>query len=112
MKLQILVPQYKETDEVVKPLLDSIAIQQSVPMEEIGVIIENIDPPIKDYEVVETEEGVIDGNLYGSSFTIGKGERFAQMRLVEVPLVHWLEVDSLGTFESDHGKGFGSTGAT
>lgn len=80
--------------------------------EEIGVIIENIDPPIKDYEVVETEEGVIDGNLYGSSFTIGKGERFAQMRLVEVPLVHWLEVDSLGTFESDHGKGFGSTGAT
>lgn len=80
--------------------------------EEIGVIIENIDPPIKDYQVVETEEGVIDGNLYGSSFTIGKGERFAQMRLVEVPLVHWLEVDSLGTFESDHGKGFGSTGAT
>jgi len=41
MKLQILVPQYKETDYVVKPLLDSIAIQQSVPMEEIGVIICN-----------------------------------------------------------------------
>ena len=39
MKLQILVPQYKETDEVVKPLLDSIAIQQNVPMDEIGVII-------------------------------------------------------------------------
>lgn len=41
MKLQILVPQYKETDEVVKPLLDSIAIQQNVPMDEIGVIICN-----------------------------------------------------------------------
>ena len=41
MKLQILVPQYKETDEVVKPLLDSIAIQQSVDMEQIGVIICN-----------------------------------------------------------------------
>ena len=41
MKLQILVPQYKETDEVVKPLLDSIAIQQNVSMDEIGVIICN-----------------------------------------------------------------------
>ena len=42
MKLQILVPQYQETEEVIKPLLDSIAIQQSVDLEnEIGVIIVN-----------------------------------------------------------------------
>ena len=41
MRLQILVPQYKETDEIIKPLLDSIAIQQSVDMNEIGVIICN-----------------------------------------------------------------------
>lgn len=41
MKLQILVPQYKETDDIVKPLLDSIAIQQNVPMNEIGVVICN-----------------------------------------------------------------------
>jgi len=41
MKLQILVPQYNEPDEVIKPLLDSIAIQQNVPMNEIGVIICN-----------------------------------------------------------------------
>lgn len=41
MKLQILVPQYRETDEVIKPLLDSIAIQQSVNMNDIGVIICN-----------------------------------------------------------------------
>lgn len=41
MKLQILVPQYKETDEVVKPLLDSIAIQQSIDFDDIGVIICN-----------------------------------------------------------------------
>lgn len=42
MKLQILVPQYKETDEVLKPLLDSIAIQQSVDLKnEVGVIIVN-----------------------------------------------------------------------
>ena len=42
MKLQILVPQYHETDEVIKPLLDSIAIQQNVDLKnDVGVIICN-----------------------------------------------------------------------
>lgn len=41
MKLQILIPQYKETDEVIKPLLDSIAVQQNIPFEEIGAVICN-----------------------------------------------------------------------
>ena len=41
MKLQILVPQYKETDDILKPLLDSIAIQQSIDFKELGVIICN-----------------------------------------------------------------------
>lgn len=39
MKLQILVPHYNETVEEIRPLLDSIAIQQSVDFKEIGVII-------------------------------------------------------------------------
>lgn len=79
--------------------------------EEIGVIIENIDPPVKDVQLELGDNGeIIDGTLHGSSFTIGKGERFAQMRLVEIPLVNWLPVSSLGSFENDHGKGFGSTG--
>ena len=41
MKLQILIPQYKETDEIIRPLLDSIAIQQNVDFREVGVIIVN-----------------------------------------------------------------------
>ena len=41
MKLQILVPQYNEPDFIVKRLLDSIAIQQSVNLNDIGVIICN-----------------------------------------------------------------------
>lgn len=42
MKLQILIPQYNETDEVVKPLLDSIELQQNVNLKnEVGVIIVN-----------------------------------------------------------------------
>ena len=80
--------------------------------EEIGVIVENIDPPIKEIgtEIIDGEP--IDGNLYGSIFSVGAGERFAQMRLVEVPLVNWFEVTSFGNLTSDHGKGFGSTGST
>ena len=79
--------------------------------EEIGVIIENIDSPVKDVQLELGDNGeIIDGTLHGSSFTIGKGERFAQMRLVEIPLVNWLPVSSLGSFKNDHGKGFGGTG--
>ena len=41
MKLQILIPQYKETEDIIKPLLDSIEIQQNVDKNDIGVIIVN-----------------------------------------------------------------------
>jgi glycosyltransferase involved in cell wall biosynthesis len=40
-KLQILVPQYNETDDIIKPLLDSIEAQQNVDFDDIGVIIVN-----------------------------------------------------------------------
>ena len=40
-KLDILVPQYNEPDAVIKPLLDSIAIQQNVDFSDVGVIICN-----------------------------------------------------------------------
>lgn len=39
MKLQILVPHYNETLEIIEPLLDSLAIQQSIDFNELGVII-------------------------------------------------------------------------
>lgn len=42
MKLQILIPQYKETDEIIKNLLDSIEIQQNIDLKnDVGVIICN-----------------------------------------------------------------------
>lgn len=78
--------------------------------EEVGVIIENIDPPIKSIGTLVTDEGPQNASLHGSTLTIGKGERFAQMRLVEVPRIRWREVKSLGTFDDDHGVGFGSSG--
>ena len=39
MKLQVLIPHYKEDASVIKPLLDSIALQQSVDFKDIGVVI-------------------------------------------------------------------------
>ena len=42
MKFQILIPQYQETEEVIKPLLDSIEVQQNVDLKkDVGVIICN-----------------------------------------------------------------------
>ena len=42
MKLQILIPQYKETDIIIKLLLDSIEIQQNIDLKnEVSVIICN-----------------------------------------------------------------------
>ena len=42
MKLQILIPQYNETDDIIKPLLDSIEVQQNVDLKnDVGVIIVN-----------------------------------------------------------------------
>lgn len=78
----------------------------------IGVIIENVDPPIKDltYEFDERGRLVITSILHGSSYTIGKGERFAQMRLVEVPTANFFKVDNIMNFGDDRGGGFGSSG--
>lgn len=47
MKLQILVPQYKETDSVIKPLLDSIMVQKNINYDDIGVIITNDGTDVK-----------------------------------------------------------------
>lgn len=39
-RLQILVPQYKETEDIIKPLLDSLEVQQNVDLKnDVGVII-------------------------------------------------------------------------
>lgn len=47
MKLQFLIPQYKETEEVIRPLLTSISIQQNVDLNEVGAIIVNDGSDIK-----------------------------------------------------------------
>ena len=78
----------------------------------IGVIIENIEPPIKDitYEFDDNGRPVLTSVLHGQSYTISKGERFAQMRLVEVPTANFFQVESVEGIGDDRGGGFGSSG--
>lgn len=85
---------------------------------EIGVIIDNIEPPIKDitYDPVLNEDGTIrelniTSILHGESFFINKGDRIAQLILNEIPTAHFYTVDNIGIFSSDRGEnGFGSSG--
>ena len=78
----------------------------------LGVIIENIEPPIKDitYEFDDKGRPVLTSVLHGQSYTISKGERFAQMRLVEVPTANFYQVESVAGIGDDRGGGFGSSG--
>ena len=76
--------------------------------DEIGVIIDNIEPFIKSADI--DEEGRLTNVLYGSSYTIGKGEKFAQLVLAEVPKASFYEVDDVSQIGEERGGGFGSTG--
>lgn len=78
--------------------------------EEIGIIVENTDQKVRDADMYDGNNYFELVKEYGASITIGKGERIAQMRLVEVPRIRWKQVNSLGNFKEDHGAGFGSTG--
>lgn len=80
--------------------------------DEIGVIIENIEPKVKDigYYFDETGCPVITSILHGSVFNVGKGERFAQLVLNEVPSAAFYPVDSVAQIGENRGGGFGSTG--
>jgi len=80
--------------------------------DEIGVIIENIEPPFKDidYSFDTNGEVHIHSILHGSAYTIAPGQRFAQMRLVQVPRANFTQVESVGEIGENRGGGFGSSG--
>lgn len=80
--------------------------------DEIKVIIENIEPPIKDitYEFDDNGKPVITSILHGSAYTIGKGEKFCQLVLMEVPKAALYRVEKVSEIGENRGGGFGSTG--
>lgn len=85
--------------------------------DEIKVIIDNIEPPIKDITTVPhfREDGTIDhfdvtSIEYGSDMVIGKGEKFCQLVLMEVPKAALYRIDTVANIGEDRGGGFGSSG--
>ena len=77
--------------------------------DEIGVIIDNIEPFIKSAQI--DENGRLYNVEFGSSYTISKGEKFAQLVLCEVPKAAFYQVESVSAIENDgRAGGFGSTG--
>ena len=82
--------------------------------DEIGVIIENVEPPIRSIAIDFAESpndpipvGAIE---FGKSYTISKGQKFAQLVLSEVPKAVLYEVEKVGEIGEDRNGGFGSTG--
>lgn len=80
--------------------------------DEIVVLIENIEPKVKniigDYDSFGKYR--IDGVEYGKDYIIEKGMRFAQGRFVKVPTAIFKEVDEVGSIGENRGGGFGSSG--
>lgn len=83
---------------------------------EIGIIIENIEPPFKDIDYSFNEDGSIHINsiVHGSAFSIGKGERIAQLVLNEVPKAAFYLIDDIEEYSDEElgyrgADGFGST---
>jgi dUTP pyrophosphatase len=77
--------------------------------EEICVIIDNIEPFIKSADM--DADGKMYNVKFGQSYTIGKGEKFAQLVLNEIPKACFYEVQEVGSIANDgRTGGFGSTG--
>lgn len=79
---------------------------------EIKIIIENVDPPILDITHDFDEDGKlhITSILKGKPYYISKGEKFAQLVLMEVPKCAFVE-STVSEEETDRAAGgFGSTG--
>ena len=78
---------------------------------EIGVIVENVEAPIKNIDCESDSKGhiTISSIEFGSNFYITKGEKFAQLVLNRIPTAQFYQVNNIQEYEGDRGGGFGST---
>ena len=79
--------------------------------DEIGIIIENIEPKIVDinYKFDENGEIIMESILHGKPYIIEKGQRFAQLVLAQIPMANFYKVADVSQFGDDRLGGFGST---
>ncbi len=84
--------------------------------DEIKVIIENVDPPIRsiniqNWSLDEDDPAIHFSDIeFGQSYTIGKGEKFAQLVLAEVPKASFFRIENVKEIGEDRLGGFGSSG--
>lgn len=80
--------------------------------DEYGLIVDNIESKIKniDYDFNDKGEIIIKSIEEGSAIHIDKGDRIAQLRLVEVPTAKFVVVENIENVGDDRNGGFGSTG--
>ena len=93
-KLNILITQYKETDEEIKPLLDSIQIQQRINFEDIEVIIGNNGSDVK------LTDDFINHYSYPIKYiqfknTVLGGNRQNLMGVADAEYVMWCDADDM-----------------
>lgn len=93
-------------------IANSIGLCDAGYRDEYKIIIENIEPAIKDISYSFNEDGTvkIESILHGSDIQISKGERIAQLRLVEVPKITFYRVTDVNEIEGDRGGGLGHSG--
>lgn len=92
VKLQILIPQYNEDDNKIKPLLDSIAMQQDIDFNDIEIIIGN------DGSDVKLSNDLLASYNFKIQYHQFKHGRLAATRqnlfnLVTAPYVMWCDAD-------------------
>lgn len=93
-------------------IANSIGLCDAGYRDEYKIIIENIEPAIKDISYSFNEDGTvkIESILHGSDIQISKGERIAQLRLVEVPKIVFYRVTDVNEIEGNRGGGLGHSG--
>lgn len=92
---------------------NSIGLCDAGYRDEYKIIIENIEPSIKDISYSFNEDGTIkiDSILHGSDIQISKGQRIAQLRLVEVPKIVFYRVTDVNEIDDNNrGGGLGHSG--
>lgn len=94
-------------------IANSIGLCDAGYRDEYKILIENIEPPIKDISYSFNADGTvkIESILHGSDITISKGQRIAQLRLVEVPKMAFYRVDNILEVDKENrGGGLGHSG--